>query len=199
MENEIWKDVPGFEYYQASNLGRIRSKDKLVLAPKSCCKNGLRKGVILRAGLNKNTGYLQYVLRCEGFSKSRLGHRVVLLTFEPNINNSPCVNHKNGIKTVNRVENLEWCTYLENRKHSIDNNLTNSAKGEKLKSSKLKNEQALFIFNSKEAYKELANRFGISFGLINDIKSGRSWAHITGHYDKKRKEERKNVPQFLRQ
>lgn len=99
---EIWKDVIGYEgFYQVSNLGRVRSLDRYVL-------NKFVKGKILTPKTDKD-GYLQICLYNNGRKYYRI-HRLVAQTFIPNHSNFPEINHKNEIKTDNRVENLEWCT-----------------------------------------------------------------------------------------
>ena len=99
---EIWKDIPGYEgNYQVSNQGRVRnSRSQKVLKPK-----------MLRAG------YYQYTLSLQGRSFHRLAHRLVAQAFIPNPESKPQINHKNGQKTDNRVENIEWCTGRENQLH----------------------------------------------------------------------------------
>ena len=99
MPSEIWKDIQGFEnLYQVSNLGRVKS-----LNYKHTDKEKVLK-------LTKSNGYLDVILYKAGEYKHHLVHRLVAQTFIPNTNSSLQVNHKNEIKTDNRVENLEWCT-----------------------------------------------------------------------------------------
>ena len=95
---EIWKDIEGFEeYYQISNKGRVFSKKK----------NKIMKLLVDKDGYN-----IISLLR-----KIKRIHRLVATEFLKNENNLPQVNHKNGIKTDNRVENLEWCDGFYNMKH----------------------------------------------------------------------------------
>lgn len=74
----------------------------------------------------KNNGYVEVTLMRDGKMKTVLLHRVIAKAFIPNPDNLPWVNHKNGIKSDNRIENLEWCTVSQNTKHAFDNNLGNS-------------------------------------------------------------------------
>lgn len=110
MPKEIWRGIPGFEgYYQASTFGRIKS------LPRYRHHNS---SIILKPSKMPN-GYLQVSLYSPKSTKNRwLVHRLIAITFLPNIYNKPHVNHIDGNKTNNMIENLEWSTMSENIMHS---------------------------------------------------------------------------------
>lgn len=118
---EIWLPFIDYEdYYEVSNLGRVRSKDKVFYGGKDRHKM-IRKGQLLKGAINRNNGYIQYFLQAPGRKvKAVYGHRMVALMFIPNPYNLPLINHKNEVKTDNRVENLEWCDGSYNVNYSLD-------------------------------------------------------------------------------
>ncbi len=102
MENEIWKDIPGYDgYYQVSSYGNVRSLER----PYTICSKTIisTKSKILKQGIVK--GYYNVELNVNGVAKKIFVHRLVALAFIPNINNLPCINHKDenatGIKRQN--------------------------------------------------------------------------------------------------
>lgn len=106
---EIWKDVKEFEYYQVSNIGNVRSKNRIGFDGR------MLQGVTLRPGVN-NPGYKYVTLRKDGKSYNKMVHRLVAESFFNQTNQ--CVNHKDGDKLNNSTSNLEWVSFSENRIHS---------------------------------------------------------------------------------
>lgn len=115
LENEIWLPIQGYEgLYEVSNMGRIKTLERTYyggVVPVKI-KTRLRKLVVSKKG------YLSLLLSKDGIDKQFKVHRLVAEAFIPNIENKPQVNHKNGIKSDNRIENLEWATNKENCVHS---------------------------------------------------------------------------------
>lgn len=104
---EVWKDIPGFPFYQASNKGRIRSVERI--------SRGRKFGKILTAQpLYQNKPYWGVSIRCDK-KIVRIGvHRLVAMAFIPNPHSYPVVNHKDENPSNNHVDNLEWCTQKYN-------------------------------------------------------------------------------------
>ena len=111
-----WETVKGFVDYEATKCGRIRRKGGIV-APKGMTPYFL-KGKELSFSHDRY-GYLKTALRKGGKRHHKTVHRIIAETFIPNTRNYPVVNHKNGIKDDNRVENLEWCSFSYNTRHSF--------------------------------------------------------------------------------
>jgi hypothetical protein len=111
-DQEIWVSLPGFnDSYIISNLGHI----KKVKPPFNATTDNIFKGMV-----KNKTGYYRIRLTIGLKRKRYFLHRLIAKAFIPNPENKPYINHKNGIKTDNRIENLEWVTPRENNIHALE-------------------------------------------------------------------------------
>lgn len=125
-KEEVWKDIEGFEgLYQVSNFGRVKSLARY-MCPKGYSQ--LKTERLLRTHISLDNGYVyvQLTKNSKGFTKKV--HRLVAQTFISNLDNLPQVNHIDGNKQNNNVENLEWCTQSQNIQHAYKNGLGNQIK-----------------------------------------------------------------------
>ena len=163
------KKISGYEGYTISGDGSVFNEK-------------LQRPLKGRVGKN---GYKNFVLTKNGNSTRFYAHRLIAEAFIPNPENKPCINHKNGIKTDNRIENLEWCTYSENIQHAYDNGLRTynvpDNSGENHGSSKLTDNDVLDIRNAYPlgfTQQQMADAYGVSRSLIGGILRGDRWSHI---------------------
>lgn len=159
---EIWKYVVGYEkYYQVSNLGKIKTLRKRKLILKPC--------------INKKGYYNVCIL-----NKVFLIHRLVAKAFIDNPENKPTVNHIDGNKLNNCVENLEWATWSEQNIHAFKLGLQNN-KGSNHPQHKLIESDVLEIRNLLKTnikINDIAKLYNVSRSTIESIKYNYHWRHI---------------------
>ena len=127
---EVWKDATGYEgIYECSSLGHIRTakgkttyrtlngKEQKKIWKQRILKDKNPKGREFRISLWK-----------DGELKDWQAHRLIAMTFIPNPENKPCINHIDGNPKNNQVNNLEWTTYTENQNHAFENDLVGTNK-----------------------------------------------------------------------
>lgn len=171
---EIWKDIKDYEgLYQVSNIGRVRRLKGYY------CKNDK----IIKSRYDKD-GYLQICLSKNNKTKFFRVHRLVACAFIDNLENKLYINHINGIKDDNRVENIEWCTASENQKHCIRTGLKKEyfKNGSEHRNSKLNELQVKIIKyllkKSNLSQTVIASFFNVSIGTISSIKNNKTWKHV---------------------
>lgn len=169
-----WKQINNYESYLVSSDGRVKSIDRI------CGKRkGIVKGKIMNGGLTK--GYCSVVLHNVVSKKGMYVHRLVAQAFIPNPNNLPQVNHKNGIKTDNRVENLEWISISDNHLHSYKylNRTRPDNSGMNNPNRKLTPKQVAFIkekyLSGKMDSLQLAKKFNINRNYVYLLAKNKTW------------------------
>lgn len=176
---EIWKNIIGYEgHYQVSNMGQVKSLNY----------NRTLKERILKGGKGGG-GYYQVNLFKNGKIKRYYVHRLVGIAFIPNPENKPEINHIDGNKANNIVNNLEWVTSKQNTEHAFETGLRDKYgfrnidnKGEKHGRSKLTESQVLEIRDKystgKYTHRGLANDYSVSHTAIGKIINRKRWSHL---------------------
>lgn len=117
-EKEIWKPVVGFEgCYEISNMGRLKGVARWITDSKG--RSRFLDGGIISLYVCKNNGYKMRGLSKNGERKYATIHRLVAEAFVPKVPGKEYINHKNGVKTDNRAENLEWTDKRGNALHAV--------------------------------------------------------------------------------
>lgn len=184
---EIWRDIAGYEgLYQVSNIGRVRSSYK--------------GGRVLKLQPNHN-GYLTVRLCRNNKGKTHRVHRLVAEAFIDNPDDKPEVNHVDGIKTDNRVENLEWCTSFENMRHAYATGLQSAPQGKDSPVAKLIDEQVRYIRENPDGLtqRELAGKFGVNQVTISRVQLGKAYRNAGGHIRKNKLPSSLRVPDDVRE
>ena len=159
MSDEVWRDVVGYEgLYVVSNLGNVRSLPKRA-------RHREELEMTKRVG---SGGYLYVHLRKSGKGNRRLVHRLVAEAFIENNLNKPQVNHIDGNKLNNVVENLEWVTPSENQLHAyrVLNRTRKRDHSPRPTKRKFTKEQILEIRSSSKSQSELAREYETAQNVI---------------------------------
>lgn len=162
---EIWKGVIDFKNYEVSNFGNVRN---------------IKTGKVI--ALPENLGYTRISLCSNGSRKNKTVHSLVMDSFVGYRKDCIVINHINGIKTDNRLENLEYCSQSHNRKEDFRTG-RQSLQGEKNTQSKLTEKDVLDIIELRQKiklkYSQIADIFGITKSGVSSIFNGYTWTHIT--------------------
>ena len=168
-----WKPLVNYENsYEISNFGEIRGIDRI-----SGKRKGVVKGKLLKQSLN-HKNYLEVRLYKNSKSMTKVVHRLVALSFIPNPLNLPQVNHIDGNKSNNRVENLEWVSNSQNQLHAYKIGLQPSRAGEKNNNASITDVEVTnykLLYNSGMSVIEISKNTDIPLSKIRAIIYGTSW------------------------
>jgi hypothetical protein len=178
---EIWKDINEFNNeYQISNLGRIRSKEAVIIR-----SNGSpykRESKILKPALDK--GYLKGAVCVNKKMISYKIHKLVANYFVDGKKDGLEVNHINGVKSDNNSQNLEWVTHSENIIHAVKIGLLPVTRGSQRVQAKMDEQTVLKIYDlrSKGLQRKLIlSELGITINMYKDVIRGKSWKHVLNY------------------
>lgn len=173
---ERWLPIPGYEgYYEASDLGRVRS------LPRRGSNNALHAGRILKPQRRGPRGYLGVTLSVHGKAKGYYMQRLIAATFLGPRPDGMDVCHKDDDKTNNRATNLKYDTHAANQREASERGL--SAFGERNGMVRLGEAQVAEIRMARAAGVrgiDLARQYGISKAQVSRIGTGRNWAQLPG-------------------
>ena len=186
--SEVWKDIGDYEgSYQVSNMGRVRSLDRVVTFKDGRVRK--YKGRVLKLCVNTQ-GYEVIQLYNDNVGTTKTVHRLVLEAFKPHVNMSDLeVNHMDGNKLNNHLINLEWVTGRDNILHAYDIGLR-SNKGERNPHAKLSNTDVLEILQKLDkggTHRDIALDYGVSKGCISKINVGIRWKSVKEEYERTKK------------
>ncbi len=145
---EIWRKIDGLEIYEVSSCGRVR-----------------RNGTKYLSGSINNRGYIRYDLCLNGKRIAKSAHRLVADAFIPNPEDKPFINHIDGDRTNNNVDNLEWATNQENLSHAY------STLGRRPC-----NMKQVVCLETKEVFESCesaAGAFGVTESIVNRVCNGK--------------------------
>lgn len=167
---EIWKEIPGYDYYQVSHLGNVKRVQHVGHHALYGARNMPER--MLTPGINHD-GYERVKIK----GRLRFVHVLVLEAFiGPAPENAQCC-HNNGIPDDNRLENLRWDTPKAN---VADRKAHGTYQyGARNHHAKLTPEQVIDIYTSGERSIDLANKYGIHDSTVANIRSGVNWSHLT--------------------
>ena len=174
---EVWKPIEEFKgLYEISNFGNVRSVDRYIEYSNGYSR--FYKGKLKKTKLATNK-YVLVGLNKDKKEYTRLVHRFVAKAFIDNPYNKHCVNHIDGNKLNNHVDNLEWCTHSENNTHAVQTGL--KPIGSKSYNSKLTEKDVIAIRRLARVreQKEIAEAYGVSRSCICTIVSRQKWKHVT--------------------